>query len=335
MLIVAAVAVVGGLVLLTKAADEFVVGAARLAVALRVSSVVIGAVVVGFGTSAPEMLVSGIASFQGKLDIAVGNIIGSNVANLTLILGAAALICAVGVASETLRREAPLSAGAVILFALLVQGGLYRWEGAILAVAMAAALWWMLRSARTAPGEDVAEFDAEVAEFVDAEHPHRTPVEVARTVAGLVGTLIGAQILVWGASEIADAAGLSQGFIGLTLVALGTSLPELTTAVAAARRGEVDLIVGNLLGSNIFNSLAVAGIGALAARPGTFDIDGETVRVGAHELIDPGVLGWPVVLMVVVALGAVLFMVTGKRVVRTEAVALLAVYVVAVPLLAR
>jgi cation:H+ antiporter len=143
--LLALLAVLVGLVVLTKAADVFVTGAARLSSALKVPPVIIGAAVIGFGTSAPEMVVSGIAAGQGKLDIAVGNVIGSNVANLSLVLGIASLLCVMSVSSGILRREAPLSTAAVVLFAVLVQGGLERWEGAALGVALVAALVWLFR----------------------------------------------------------------------------------------------------------------------------------------------------------------------------------------------
>jgi cation:H+ antiporter len=313
--LLALLAVAVGLVLLTKAADEFVAGAARLSAALDVPPVIIGAVVIGFGTSAPEMVVSGIAATQGKLDIAVGNIIGSNVANLSLVLGVSALLCLMHVDSSVLRREAPMSTGAVVLFAIFVQGGLERWEGLVLLAALVVALGYLFFGPR---GDD-QELALEVDEFLDDDAGISVPREVLRTLLGLVGVVAGAQLTVAGASEIADRLGLGEGFVGLTLVALGTSLPELTTAIAAARKGEDELIIGNLLGSNLFNSLAV-GAAAGILGPGALD-DGKLAGIGTA-------------LMVVVAFGAWLFMTTGRRVVRPEAVTLVAGYAVAVPLMA-
>lgn len=245
--LVALIAVVIGLVLLTKAADWFVAGAARLSAVLKVPPVIIGAVVVGFGTSAPEMVVSGIASTQGKLDIAVGNIIGSNVANLTLVLGVASLICLMHVDSSVLRREAPLSTASVVLFAILVQDGLERWEGAVLLAALVTALGVLFFGSREGSEELIGEID----EFLDGDDEVSAVKESFRTLVGLVGVIAGAQLTVWGASEIAAELDLGEGFIALTLVALGTSLPELVTAIAAARKGEDELIIGNLLGSNL------------------------------------------------------------------------------------
>jgi cation:H+ antiporter len=306
--------VVAGLALLTYAADQFVVGAARIATVLKLSPIVIGAVVIGFGTSAPEMVVSGLAASQGSLDIAVGNIVGSNVANLTLVLGAAALVTPILVHSPVLKREAPLSLGLVIVFAILVQSGLSRIDAVVLATLLAGSLAFILLASRTSD-----EFiSGEVEEFLAGEAPS-TGKESVRTLLGLLGTLGAAQLLVVSATTIASELGLSEGFIGLTVIAIGTSLPELATALQAARKNETDLIVGNLLGSNLFNAGAVAAVAGFA---------------GPGPLSDPTIVGFATVLMVVVAAGATLFMVTGKRVVRWEGALLLAAYVATIPLLA-
>ena len=314
-MVLALIAVLAGLVLLTKAADTFVGGAARLSAALKVPPVIIGAAVIGFGTSAPEMVVSAIAAGQGKLDIAAGNIIGSNVANLSLVLGVAGLICAMTVTSGILRREAPLSTAAVVLFAVLVQGGLQRWEGFVLLVALVAAMAYLFFGSDGGDEELMAEVD----EFLDEGEAISTKREALLTLAGLLGVIIGAQLAVTGASTIADELGLGEGFVGVTLIAVGTSLPELMTAIAAARKDEHDLILGNLLGSNLFNSLAVGAIAGL---------------VGPGALTDDKLASIGVPAMVLVAVGAWAFMATGRKVVRWEAVALLAAYVVTVPLLA-
>ena len=315
-MLLALVAVVVGLAVLVKAADVFVGGAARLSAALNVPPIIIGAAVIGFGTSAPEMVVSAIASAQGKLDLAVGNVIGSNVANLSLVLGVASLLCVMTVASGVLRTEAPLSTAAVLLFAVLVQGGLQRWEGAVLLVALVAALVWLF-TGNKAEGDN--ELLAEVEELIDDEGPPSARRESLRTLIGLIGVIAGAQLAVTGASDIAEELGLAEGFIAVTLVAVGTSLPELMTAIAAARKREHDLIVGNLLGSNLFNSLAVGAIAGLVG-PGTLDDD---------KLASVGVAA-----MVLIAVGAWVFMATGRRVTRWEAGALLGAYAVTLPLLA-
>lgn len=304
-----------GFVLLTKAADHFVIGAARLSALLRVSPIVIGAVVIGFGTSSPELFVSAIAAGQGDLDLAVGNIIGSNAANLSLVLGVAALIVPFGISSKVLRREAPLAVGAMLVFSLLMFEGFSRVDGVILLLAFVLVLGYILRDSRVSADLELV---GEVKEFV-GDHDLRPTTEGVRTTLGLVGTLVGAQLLVWGATNIAEEVGLSEGFVGLTLVAVGTSLPELVTAVQAARRREDELIVGNLLGSNIFNSLAVSGVAVLVG-PGRVD-DPDLLRVAVPVMLVVGGLAW-------------LLMWTDHRLDRWEGAVLLALYAAAVALLA-
>jgi len=297
-------ALLAGLIILTVAANQFVVGAARVAAHLRLSIVVVGAVVIGFGTSAPELLVSSIAAGRGSLDLGVGNVIGSNVANMTLVLGLAAIIRPLTVQPGVLRREAPLSVVSVLLFGIFLQGGLTRLEGAAMLVTLGAILAVIMNGARTD-----SPLAAEVEEFLGTTSTAK--LEAARLVAGLIGTVIGAQILVWGAGRLSDQLGWSGGFVGFAIVAVGTSLPELATSVAAVRRDETDLVIGNLLGSNLFNSLAVGGVIALVG-PGAV---GDASLVGAGTLLMIGIAG-----------GAALFMFTGKQVIRWEGWVLLGSY---------
>ncbi len=312
--------VVLGLALLTVAADQFVVGATRIAARLRVSTVVIGAVVIGFGTSAPELVVSVLAGLQGSLDLAVGNIVGSNIANLSLVLGVAALIAPVTVSSPVLRREAPLSLALVLLLGLLLQSGtLTLLDGALLFTGLVVALSITLLSARRPGGSGAPVAVDAVQEFVGTGGRLSLPRESTRTLLGLLGTLGAAQLLVVSATAVARELGLSEAFIGLTVVAIGTSLPELATAVQAARRGETDLLIGNLLGSNVFNSGAVAAAAAIA---------------GAGQPISAAVSGVGTALMVGVATLATLFMVSRRTVHRIEAIVLLAIYLGTLPLLA-
>jgi len=312
--------IVLGLALLTVAADQFVVGATRIAARLRVSTVVIGAVVIGFGTSAPELVVSVLAGLQGSLDLAVGNIVGSNVANLTLVLGIAALITPVGVDTDVLRREAPLSLGLVLLLGFLLQSGtLTRLHGVLLSAGLLVALSTTLWSAQRSSGVGEPPATDTVQEFLQAGGRLSLPRESVRTLLGLLGTLAAAQLLVVSASSAARELGLSEAFIGLTVVAVGTSLPELATAVQAARRQETDLVIGNLLGSNLFNSGAVAAAAAFA---------------GAGQPLGPSITGVGTVLMVGVATLATVFMITGRRVHRSEGFVLLTLYVGTLPLLA-
>lgn len=309
------VGIVVGLAVLAVAADQFVLGAARVAARLRISTVVIGAVVVGFGTSAPEMVVSALASAQGSLDIALGNIVGSNIANLSLVLGAATMVVPIVVGSPTIRREVPLSLAAAVALAVVVQGGVSVVEAVGLLVGLGVFLVWIILSSRGADEE----LTAEVEDLLTGT-PSPMLRESLRTFAGLVFTVGAAQVLVTSAVSIAERFGVEQGFVGLTLVAIGTSLPELATSLQAARRRDTDLIVGNLLGSNIFNSLGVAGIAGLFAAPG--------------QIPDPTLTGRATVMMLVIAALAALAMASGRRVVRFEGALLLIAWVITLPLLA-
>jgi cation:H+ antiporter len=261
-MVVASVLAIAGLGLLTVSAEHLVLGASRIAVRLRVSTVVVGVVVIGLGTSAPEFLVSGVAAARGDTGIAIGNIVGSNILNVTLILGVAALIRMVGATSSVIRREVRLAAAAVGLFAIVAWLGLTVWSAIGLALATVLALGLLLRWARRGRNTDVADDATEFAEHaapVDVPvPPTRLPAwfEPVRAGVGLAGVLIGAHLLVTNASSIAEQLGVSQVIIGVTLVALGTSVPELVTTIVAQRRGESDLVIGNLFGSNLFNSLA-------------------------------------------------------------------------------
>jgi len=302
-----------GLVVLSYAADQFVIGAARMATALRISAVVVGAVVIGFGTSAPELLVSGIAAIRGSADLAIGNVVGSNIANLTLVLGVAALITPIATRSGVLKREAPLSLGVTILFTALVGNGLGVLDGTLLAITMVVSLGIIIAFSRVEPDE----LDAQVGEFVASAQPDRRR-ETIRTIIGLGGTILGAQMLVSSATTIATELGVAEGLIGLTVVAVGTSLPELATAIQAARRRHTDLIIGNLLGSNLFNAGAVGAVIGLA---------------GPDVLDDPGSMNLALIFMVAISLVSLVFMITRARVVRWEGIVLLAAYAAAMPIL--
>ena len=302
-----------GLVVLSLAADQFVRGAARLAVVLRMAPIVVGAVVVGFGTSAPEMLVSTVAAANGRLDIGVGNIVGSNVANISLVLGAASFVAVVPVSSSVVRRDAVVSVAAVALFALFVQGELGRLEGLVLVAALGAWFVLVLRGSRT------SEADMEDLSELVGEHPPALGVETVRTIVSLALVAGSAYVLVEGAERVAEALNLSGGFVGYTMVAVGTSAPELVTAVAAARQRETELLVGNLLGSNVFNSLAVGGaIGLVGAGP-VGDVTLQTL--GSSMMVVICVVSWAA-------------MAVGLRVSRIDGVVLLCLWVVSIALLA-
>lgn len=301
--------IVGGLILLTGAADRFVVAAARLARAWGVSPILIGALIVGMGTSAPEFIVSVIGGSE-SFDLAMGNIVGSNISNLTLVLGASVLVSPIAGQRRILRREGLLMIVAVAAYAgLLWNGELDRTDGIILAVGMAAAALLLMQWARRDAANGMLE-DA----FDEEDEPVRIGREVAIGVLALVTMIVGANLLKDGALDLAAVAGLSEGFVGLSIVAIGTSLPELATAIAAARRRQNDLVVGNLLGSNLFNSLAVAG-GVGLIQPG--------VASGSFQNLALVMLG------VSVFAGTLTF--TGNRLVRVEGLLLLAVFALYLP----
>jgi cation:H+ antiporter len=316
-MVMVGLSVVVGALLLGVAPDRFVAGSAGLAERWGLSRVVIGAVVIGFGTSTPELLVSGLAAAGQEPEVAVGNIVGSNMANLGLIVAVAALIGHLGVPRGLLRRELPLMIMATVAFAVAVQNGVSPVEGAALAAGLVAAMAVLIAGSRR-QDRDESELEAEIDEFLVEEQTEPTPRLVAHTVIGLTGTLAGAQLLVTGAVRLAEDVGLSGGFVGLTIVALGTSLPELTTAVAAARVGEDQLILGNVLGSNLFNCLAVGAVVGLA---------------GSGPLEDPSITVGAVSLMLVITALAAVAMNRRQIVTRGEAAVLLVTYTAFLPLL--
>ncbi|MBT3056368.1 MAG: calcium/sodium antiporter [Candidatus Thiodiazotropha sp. (ex Codakia orbicularis)] len=259
------VAILVGLVVLVWSADRFISGAAALADNLGVSPMLIGLTVVGFGTSAPEVLVSTMASFNGNPGLAIGNAIGSNIANIGLILGFTALVIPLSVHSSVLRREYPLLlAVSAMAFLLMWDGELNQLDGVILVVTLVAVLGWMIYTAKTGASDPIAgEFDAEI--------PHDIPTQkaIVLLLGGLIFLLLSSRLLVWGASNVASALGVSDVIIGLTIVAIGTSLPELAASITSALKGEDDLAIGNVIGSNLYNLLAVLSIPGLVA-PGTY-----------------------------------------------------------------
>jgi cation:H+ antiporter len=255
-------AVVVGLLVLAWSADRFVHGAAAIAGHLGVSPLLIGLTVVGFGTSAPEILISVIAAVQGKPALAVGNALGSNIANIALIIGLTALVMPLTVRSQTLRREFPVLLGASMLVLFLcLDGHLGRIDGAVLLTGLSAMVFWIVHLGLQGREDDplAAEFEQEM-----AAGPALRP-GIAWTVVGLVSLVASSRLLVWGAVDIAHTLGVSDLVVGLTIVAIGTSLPELAASIASARKGEDDIAVGNIIGSNMFNLLAVMGIPAALA----------------------------------------------------------------------
>lgn len=253
-------AMAGGLAVLVYGADRFVLGAAATARNLGVSPLVIGITIVGFGTSAPEMLISTFAAWQGNPALAVGNAIGSNIANIALILGTTALIIPLTVHSQVLRRELPLLLGVlVVALVLMVDNHLGRLDGLLLSMGLLAVMGWVTYTAVQARGEDPigAEFEQELPRHLSLGRA------LLWLAIGLVLLLASSRLLVWGAVHLAQVFGVSDLIIGLTIVAIGTSLPELAASIAGALKNEPDIAVGNVIGSNLFNTLAVLALPGL------------------------------------------------------------------------
>jgi cation:H+ antiporter len=262
------VAIIGGFVLLTWSADRFVVGAAAVAWNLNVPPLIIGLTIVSIGTSAPEMMVSGMAALQDNTGLAVGNAIGSNIINIGLVLGITALIAPLGVHSRILSRELPvLLAIMAITWLLLLDGTLGLLDGTLLLCGMALMLGWMTyvgMQSRDSRDPMTEEYADEI----------QTGLGMGRAffwlAVGSVFLLVSSRILVWGSVSVAQQLGVSDLVIGLTIVALGTSLPELAASVAGAIKNEHDIVIGNIIGSNIFNLLAVLGLPGII-HPGAID----------------------------------------------------------------
>ncbi len=251
------IAVVFGLALLVWSAERFVEGSASTARHFGMPPLLIGMVIVGFGTSAPEMVVSAISAMQENPGIALGNAYGSNITNIALILGTTALISPIAVHSQVLRKELPLLAGVTILAAWQVSdGNITRLEALVLLGVFAGLMGWTIwQGMQKRPDVLGSEMEQELE--VRAMPLRRA---VAWLGIGLLLLIASSRILVWGAVTIAHRFGVSDLVIGLTVVAVGTSLPELASSVVAARKGEHDIALGNILGSNLFNTLAVVGI---------------------------------------------------------------------------
>ena len=253
------VALIAGLALLVWSADKFVDGAAATARYAGMPPLLIGMVIIGFGTSAPEMVVSALASMQGNPGLALGNAYGSNITNIALILGLTALISPIAVSSQVVRKEIPILLGITLLTgALLIDGHLGRSDALILGGVFVVLLGWSIWTGIKGKGDAL---DADVNVEIDSE---AMPLKKAIfwLIVGLVLLVGASRLLVWGAVTIAQAFGISDLVIGLTIVAVGTSLPELASSLMAIKKKEHDLALGNVLGSNLFNTLAVVGIAA-------------------------------------------------------------------------
>lgn len=260
-ILISTAAIIFGFVVLVWGADRFVQGAAAFARNLGVSPLVIGLTIVGIGTSAPEILISIIAAYDGNPALAVGNALGSNITNIAMVLGVTALIVPLLVKSDTLKREYPVMFLIMMLaLVLCLDGDLSRFDGSILFIGLIAMLIWMVKL-----GLRKHETDQLETEFEQEIPTLSTGVALFWLAIGLVLLLVSSRALVWGAVNIAHAFGVSDLIIGLTIVAIGTSLPELAASVMSALKGEPDIALGNVIGSNMFNLLAVLGLPGLIA----------------------------------------------------------------------
>jgi len=253
-------AIIAGLVLLVWSADKFVEGAAATAKHLGMPTLLIGMVIIGFGTSAPELAVSAMAASDGNPGLALGNGYGSNITNIALIVGLTAIIAPIAVHSQVIRKELPLLLVLTLIAgAQLLDGELSRLDGWVLLGVFAAVMGWSIYQGYQGK-EDPLAGDTETEMIA---HPMPLKSAIIWLVVGLVLLIASSRILVWGAVTIAQSLGISDLIIGLTIVAIGTSLPELASALAAVKKNEHDLILGNILGSGIFNTLAVVGLAAV------------------------------------------------------------------------
>ncbi|MCB1247701.1 MAG: calcium/sodium antiporter [Acidimicrobiia bacterium] len=296
--------VVAGLVLLIVAADRLVIAAVRIAKVLDVSAVIIGAVIVGFGTSVPEFVVSAIAASHGNIELGIANVVASNIANVTLVLGVAAVISVLSTRRTVIKREGALMFVAVAaLGVILLTGSITRPEGIALSIGMVVALFVLVRWAKADPDDATPDLDD-----IEADET-RLGVEVVYGIAAIAATVVAGQVLLTGVENIGSRVGLSVVFMGL-ITGVGTSLPELSASIAGARRGQSDIVLGNVLGSNTFNSLGVAGAAAIIG-------PGSTSSLGIPFIA----------LMMVAAVVAGAFALSGQRMTRWEGVVLLGVFV--------
>ena len=303
---------IAGLVLLVLGGELLVRGASRLASSLGISPLVVGLTVVAFGTSAPELAVSVQATWAGQTDITLGNVVGSNIFNVLLILGISALITPLVVAVQAIRQEVPVMIGtSLLLYVLALDGEIGRLEGGLFVLLLLGYTIMLIRQSRRETAALREEHAGEV-RIAPRAWDDRLLVQIGLIAAGLVALVFGARWLVAGAVSIAEALGVSQLIIGLTIVAGGTSLPEVAASIAAAVKGQRDIAVGNVVGSNIFNILAVLGISALAS----------PAALG----VSSSLLEFDMIVMLAVAIACLPIFFTGNLIARWEGAVFLGYY---------
>ena len=304
---------VAGLVLLVIGADLLVWGASRIAIQFGLSSLVVGLTIVAFGTSSPELAVALYSSFSDKADIAVGNVVGSNIFNILLILGISALIAPMTVARQLLRLDVPIMIGTSILtFVFGLDGTISRVDGIILFLGAVIYTTFLMRQSSRQNSLEDSEDDSD--EDLPSKHENSRGwfLDIGAIVVGTVMLVVGSNLLVRGAIAIAKVLGISELVIGLTIVATGTSLPELASSVMASIRGKRDISVGNVVGSNIFNLLVVLGLTAAISPTGI--------------QISPAALYFDMPLMIAVAIACLPIFLTGRKISRWEGMFFLSYY---------
>ena len=299
-----------GLTLLVYSADIFVNGASSIARQLGMSPLIIGLTIVGFATSAPEIIVGSVSAWQGKTSIAIGNALGSNITNIGLVLGVSLLLFPITVASSTIKREYGLMCIAIIIaMVLMLDGYLNRYDAMILLFALVVSIGWIVWIAKQAPADDPlkSEFALELSKADSLK------TAIKKLLLGLGLLLFGAELLVRGAVFIAEHFGVSDLIIGLTIIAIGTSLPELAASIASIIKKEADIAIGTVIGSNMFNMFAVLGLPALI-NPDYFVKDVLT-------------RDYPTMIGLTLMLGAMVFMSSKGKLTRSEGAILLLCFI--------
>ena len=305
---------VAGFVLLVSGAELLVRGASRLAIAVGISPLVIGLTVVAYGTSAPELAVSLQSSFEGQADIAIGNIVGSNIANVLLILGISALITPLVVARQLIQLDIPLMIGLSILVLLMgLDGRINRVDGVLLFTGAIAYTTFVIRQSRKESKAVQKEYEQQYGNSRVGIGPKHLTTNIGLIIIGLALLVLGAGWLVEGATITAQLFGMSELIIGLTIVAIGTSLPEVATSIMASIRGERDIAVGNIVGSNIFNIVTVLGLSGMVTSAGVN--------------VSTAALRFDIPVMIAVAVACLPIFFTGSLIARWEGVLFLGYYV--------
>ncbi len=332
--------IIAGMVILVIGGESLIRGASRLAVALKIPPLVVGLTIVAFCTSAPELAVSLSAAFKGNADIAIGNVVGSNICNICLILGLAALLQPINVESTLIRREIPMVILlSILMYAFAISGGdaplstlfsgryeglILPWEGGLFVAALCGYIGWTVYEVLFHK-KDNAEYAKEIEQEIlpDTEHPEagtkgwkNIVMNVCLLIIGIVMLVIGSDMMVLGSVKLAKMFGVSELIIGLTILAVGTSLPELIVCILAAIQGKSDIAVGNVIGSNVFNMLGVLGPTALAT--GFTQAGG--LRVTSKALL------FDIPIMILVSIFCIVICVRGRKVSRGEGVFLLLCY---------